>query len=130
MKENAFYFILEAFFVLKIYKIWNYLKLFKISDCWSRDRLSFDFLEKCLGLVSPPHFVYDFLKKIFLMSYFINWPNLIVRLPLLLEILRSICILSICFPVYDAINFEISLSFLIQPFFYMTKKVRTKIQIY
>ena len=25
--------------------------------------LNFDFLEKGLGIVSPPHFVYDFFKK-------------------------------------------------------------------
>ena len=25
--------------------------------------LNFDFLEKRLGIVSPPHFVYDFFKK-------------------------------------------------------------------
>ena len=30
------------------------------------------FLKKCLGLVSPTHFVYDFLGKIFLMWYSIN----------------------------------------------------------
>ena len=28
--------------------------------------LNFDFLEKGLGTVSPPYFVYDFLKKRFL----------------------------------------------------------------
>ena len=34
----------------------------KISDCWSIDMLNFDFLEKDLGLASPPapHFVYKF----------------------------------------------------------------------
>ena len=29
----------------------------------------FDFLEKGLGLVSPLHFVYDFLRKIFIIRY-------------------------------------------------------------
>ena len=28
--------------------------------------LNFDFLEKSLGIVSPPYFVYDFTRKIFL----------------------------------------------------------------
>ena len=28
--------------------------------------LNFDFLEKVLGIVSPPHFVYDFSRKMFL----------------------------------------------------------------
>ena len=27
--------------------------------------LNFDFLEKGLGIVSPPHFMYDFLRKCF-----------------------------------------------------------------
>ena len=40
-------------------------------DSQSKD--DFDFLEKGPGLASPPHFVYDFLRKIFLMLYCINW---------------------------------------------------------
>ena len=31
-----------------------------------------NFPEKGVGLVSPAHFVYDFLRKIFLMLYSIN----------------------------------------------------------
>ena len=31
--------------------------------------LNFDFLEKGLGIVSSPHFVYDFSGKMFLMLY-------------------------------------------------------------
>ena len=31
--------------------------------------LNFDFLEKGLGIVSPPHFVYDFSRKMFLKLY-------------------------------------------------------------
>ena len=34
--------------------------------------VNFDFLEKCLGIVSPLHFVYDFLRKMFLMLYSIK----------------------------------------------------------
>ena len=34
-----------------------------MSDWWSRSMLNFGFLEKGLELVSPPHFVYDFLRK-------------------------------------------------------------------
>ena len=40
--------------------------------------LSFDFLEKSVGIASPPHFVYDFLRKMFLMIYSNDCPNLIV----------------------------------------------------
>ena len=31
--------------------------------------LNFDFLEKGLGILSPPYFVYDILGKMFLMLY-------------------------------------------------------------
>ena len=34
--------------------------------------LNFDFLEKGLGIVSLPYFVYDFSREIFLMLYSIN----------------------------------------------------------
>ena len=34
--------------------------------------LNFDFLEKGLGVFSPPHFVYNFPRRIFLMLYSIN----------------------------------------------------------
>ena len=45
-----------------------------------------------------------------------------------LEIFGNMYIVIICFLVCD-ISFEIKLSFLIKPFSYMTKKVRTKIKI-
>ena len=34
--------------------------------------LNFDFLKKGMGTVSPPHFVYDCLRKMFLKLYYIN----------------------------------------------------------
>ena len=58
--------------------------------------LNFDFLDKGLGIVSPAHFVYDFLTKIFLMLYSINLPNYIAWLPLLLKILGNMCIVIVC----------------------------------
>ena len=39
-------------------------KLYKTLDNWSRYTFNFDFLEKSLVIVSPPHFVYDFSKNI------------------------------------------------------------------
>ena len=109
--------------------IWAYNKnkLYNISDCWSRDMLNFDFfLWKGLVLASASHFVYDFSRKIFLVLYSIDGPNFIFWLPLLLEILDNICIIIICCPVCDVINFEINLSFPIKPFFLCNLKVRTK----
>ena len=53
--------------------------------------LKFDFLGKGLGIVSSPHFLYDFSRMI-LILHSINWWNVIVWLPLLLEILFNMCI--------------------------------------
>ena len=49
----------------------NKEKLCKTSDYWS-DMFNFDFLEKGLGIVSPPHFVCDFSRKVFTMLYSVN----------------------------------------------------------
>ena len=76
-------------------------KLYKTLGYWLRDKLNFDFLEQGLGIVSSPHFGYNFSWKMFL---------------LLLEILDNICIPNICFPVCDLINPEINLIFIIKPF--------------
>ena len=96
--------------------------LYKTLHYWSRDMSNFDFLEKGLEIVSPPYFVHDFSRKIFLMLYSINWANFIVWLSLLLEIWDNMCIEIVSFPGCEVINFEINLIFLINPSFYMTKK--------
>ena len=49
-----------------------------------------DFLKtRRLELVSLPHFRHDFQRKIFLLLYSTNWPNFIVWLSLLREILGN-----------------------------------------
>ena len=106
----------------------NKNKLCKTLDYWFREMLNFDFLEKGLERVSPPHFEYDFSRKMFLMLYSINWPNFIVWWPLHLEILDSMCIAVICFLGCVVINYEINLIFLIKLFFYKTKMSRQKIK--
>ena len=86
--------------------------------------LTWSFLFKKKGglwLVSLSHFLHDFWRKIFLTLYATKWLNLIAWLPLLLEILGNMCIIITCFPVSDVIKFEITFSFRIKPFFYMTK---------
>ena len=88
--------------------------------------LKFYILSRRLGLASPPHFVYDFWRKILFMLYSINWPNSVAWLPLLLEILGNMCIVIICYPICGVINFEINLSLLITPFLYITKKAGQK----
>ena len=95
----------------------------KHLDCWSRGMLNIYFLQKDLGLVYPPYFVYNVLRKIYLTLYSINWPKSIVCLPLLLEILGNMCVQFICYTlVWDVTNFGINFSSLIKPFFYITKK--------
>ena len=37
--------------------------------------LNCDFLGKSVGVVSPPHFVHDFSRKIFVMLYSVNWTS-------------------------------------------------------
>ena len=83
----------------------NKIKLYKTSDYWSRDLPNFSFSGKDLGLVSPPH---DFSRKMFLMLYSMNWPNFIVWLPLLLEILGNMRITIVCSPVCDVIKLTLS----------------------
>ena len=43
-------------------------KSYETSECISRDTLTFYFLKKDVGLVSPSHLVHD----LFLILYFIN----------------------------------------------------------
>ena len=103
-------------------------ELNKNSDRWSRDMLNFRFSEKGLGLVSPPHFVYGFTKKMFFMLYSLHWPNFIAWVPLFLKIFGNTCITIICLPGCDVINVEINLIFLIKPFCYKTEKSRQKLK--
>ena len=113
---------------------YNENKMYKTLDYWSRNMLNLDFLEKGMKIVSPPHIVYGFSRKMFLMLYSINWPNLFVWLPLFFEILGitisqinqkiliiHMCITIFCFPGCNCIVF-------ITPFFYMTKKSRQKLK--
>ena len=81
---------------------------------------NFDILGKGLGIVSAAHFVYDFPTEMLHRLYSINYPNFIVWLSLFLEILgnHKLC----C----DIINFKTNLIFLIKPFLYMTKNIKTK----
>ena len=85
----------------------NKNKLYKSLNYWSRYMLNFNFEEKDLGLVSSPHFVYDFSTKMFLKLYSLS--NYIQ------------------FSLSDFIYFSIyCYNCLIEPFYFMTKKTRQK----
>ena len=60
------------------------------------------------------------------MLYFINWPNFIVWLPFIIEILDNMCTAIVCKPDCDVMNFEVNLIFLVEPFFLHDQKVVTK----
>ena len=105
-------------------------QMFKTFQYWSRDMLKFEFLDKGLGINSPAHFLYDFSTEIFLMLYSINWPKLIICLPLLLEILGNMCIVIVYYPGCDVMDFKINLIFLIEQFFLHDQKVTTKTYIF
>ena len=53
-------------------------------------------IKRGLELVSLPHFLHDFWRKIFLLLYSISTPNFIVSLPLIREILTNLCIIIVC----------------------------------
>ena len=71
--------------------------------------------------------MHDFWIKVFLSLYFINWTNLIVWLFVFVK-LGNVCIIILCYPGCDIINFGINLIFLIKLFFYMNKKSRQKLK--
>ena len=70
----------------------NKNKIYKDFEYWSRNMLNFDFLEKGLGIVSPPHFVHDFSRKTFVKLYSSGWPVFIAWLSLFLKILVNMCL--------------------------------------
>ena len=86
--------------------------------------LNCDYLERVMEW-----FLHHFLGMIFQEKCFLCCILLTdqISLPLLLEILSNMCIVIICFPRCDAMNFEINLISLIKPFFYVTKKSRQKL---
>ena len=112
--------------MIALHLAYNENKLYETLDYWFRDMFNFDFLGKGLEIMSPPHFENNLSRKMVLMLYSINWPNLIVWFPLLLEILAKMCNAIVCWPGCDVTNFEINLIFLIKPFLYMTRKSKQK----
>ena len=59
-------------FSIAINLVHNKNKLYETLDYRSRDIIDFGFLEKTLGIVSPPRFLYDFSRKMFLVLYSIK----------------------------------------------------------
>ena len=102
--------VLFQYFLIAL-GLYNKTRLHETLVHSPRDILNFDFFKKDLGIVSPPHFAYDFSRKMFLILYSIKWPNFIVWFPLLLTILGDMCIAIVSFPGCGVINFVINLIF-------------------
>ena len=82
--------------------------------------------EAWLELVSLPHFSIIFEEKyIFFYILLIDQISLSGYL-YLCEILGNMCIATVCKPIYDVMNFEVNLIFLIKPFFPHDQKVVTR----
>ena len=86
-KWSAAYF---NYILIALSLAYNKNELYRTLDSWSRDVPNFDFLEKGLGIASPPHFVYDFSRKSSLILYSINWPKIVVWLLLFLVIISKL----------------------------------------
>ena len=97
-----------------------------VADHLPLNKVKLFLKKRYLKLVSLHYFLQHFKSKIFLTQYFINWPNFILWLPLLLDMLCNICIVNVCCQDCDIIIFKINRTFLIKPFFYMTKKLGQK----
>ena len=96
---------------------YNKYRLCWTLDYWSRDMLYFDFLQKGLAIVSPPHFVYDLSRKMFLMLCSIDWPNFIVLMLYFYFTFWNIGQYVYCtFLLTMLWRFKINLNFLIKPF--------------
>ena len=115
--EITFYFTLKALFVNYLSWLLNFLLFIvcQVESYWDILKLScrtfaftsykgFSEIKKRSG-TSLPHFLHDFWKKMLLLLYSINWPNFIVWSPLLREILGSMCMVLVCWPDCDVINF-------------------------
>ena len=95
--------------------------------------LAFTLCKPCLknkkrpGNCLPASFLHEFWIKHFLRLILLTDLIFFVWLPLLLEELGNMYIVIVCFSGCGLLNFKINLSFLIEPFPHLTKKVTTKI---
>ena len=100
-------------FDLIVYRVEDYRNILKLGRKPFAVTSSKAFFKNWRGLelVSLPHFQHDFWRKIFFLcsvNYRNNWPNSIVWLSLLCEILGKKCIVIICYPGCDVKMFFFS----------------------
>ena len=85
-------------------------------------------LKKGLGVVSPPHFPYDFQEKYFSSYILLTTQIFLSDCLYFIEIFRKTCAAIFRYQFCDVINFEIYLSFLTKPFSSMTKSSEQKLK--
>ena len=113
---------------LKCYKCYCYCLLYAQVEVYQNiSKLSYwpfafilytEYKKTWTGTSLPTsYFTCSLKENVFLMLYFVIWPNFIVWLLLLLELLGNMCTVNICFTVCDIIKFEINHSFLNKSFF-------------
>ena len=106
--------------------LWKYAETKLQTTCFHL--ISFFRKQRGLELVSLPRFLHNFWRNIILLCSII-WPNFIVCLPLLCEILDNTCTAIVCKPSCHVMNFEVNLVFLIKSFFLHDQNVMTKTEI-
>ena len=91
-----------CFYCMANWRLSKYIETKLQSTCV---HLTLSFFKKWRGLelVTLPHFPYNFWRKIILSLCSINWPNFIVWLLSLCEILDIMCIGIVCKPVVKLI---------------------------
>ena len=85
-------------------------------------------LKKGLGVVSPPHFPYDFQEKYFSSYILLTTQIFLSDCLYFIEIFRKTCAAIFRYQFCDVINFEIYLSFLTKPFSSMSKSSEQKLK--
>ena len=113
-------YIMYIYNIIYIYKS-KYIETLKLS-CRALAFTSYKAFQK-----NKKRFLHNFWTKIFLLLYSVTWPNFIVSLPLLRDILGNMSNVIVCKSNCEIINFEINLVFLIKSFFLDGQKVKTKI---
>ena len=114
-----------CFYYMASWGLLKYIETKLQTTCFRLILSSLKKIKKGLEFVSLPHFPHNFWRKIFLLLYSINWPNFIVWLHLLCEILGNMCIEIVCKPGCDVMNFEV-VNLSNQAFFRTWPKCRDK----
>ena len=84
-----------CFYCIASWGLSKYIETKQQATCFHLIHIKlFKKIKRGLELVSLPHFLHNFWRKIFLLLHSINWPNFIVWLLLLREILVN-CVLQL-----------------------------------